>query len=622
MGILIGRLPIFGPPPDLIDADEREEDEDHGDDMEDSTTPTSPRFEAYKLVGLVDRFFLSEAIRDVVLSQESFVTDTGIVRSSSKAVAEQVWSIASMMHNGGEGVEYCAVETIVSLIAQADRPPASCFRVVYLSRILLELTRLLPAAMSPALVTAVQNLVDDYMPSLAPIARQNLAQWFAYHLINTDYQWPHAYWKHWTPFVLHGWMNSRGNFVLSSMAYLVENTSQPERLVKTCLPPESSLADFLVTVPREPLLSSSLSSRAVESFTSFGDDVERRIWVYNEDAANLLSYICGNEARESVYATFTEEDRRTDLARWWRTTATIRAVLAPVAKEAKRLKKALDDMRASLLSVEEHSEMHDSDRDDEASLDTMPSVLDMLKRYHVLITAALAKDSEGTQSEESLLKGEVTLLDQVECLTIHSRSLLESSVQALLWNETIQPLSLLRWVLNDQRCVGTSSDSTGRAFLARWWDIAAIAIEFVTRPELSGDSSMMDEDDARGPLSRVKALIDRLEPLVTCALDLVSRRHTGLGATKAKLSPTMVESIEGMKKLLFRIRVVFHREIESSSKTTEPVSRIQEALEVLSQSSISGSALAAQFEDSSSAYSMYSSFLSNVLKRFEFLEES
>jgi hypothetical protein len=279
-------------------------------------------------------------------------------------------------------------------------------------------------------------------------------------------------------------------------------------------------------------------------------------------------------------------------------------------------------MHASLLPIEEHADMHDRDSGDETALDTLPNVLDMLKRYHVLIVGALAKDSEGTEDEESRVMGEVTLLDQVECLTIHSRSLLESSVQALLSNETIRPLSVLRWALNDQRSAVASSNFACGVFLARWWDIATMAIEFAARTELSGGSSVMDEDDAAEPVSRTRALIHRFEPLVSCVLDLVARRHAGLDAARVKLSPTMVDSLEGMKRLLFRIRVVFHREIESSCKAAEPVSSIQEALEALSQACISGSALATQLEDSSSADSTFSRFLLTVLRRFEFLEQS
>lgn len=605
LGVLTGRLPIFGPPPDLEDDDEDEDDEG---EMGESSTSTSPRLDAYKQLRLVDRYFLAEAVRDVILSQESLVTEAGVERSSCKAVAEHVWSIASLMRTDGRGFEYCIVETILGLITQAERPPASPFRVIYLSRLLLELTRLAPTILSPAVATAVQILVNDYMPSLVPIGRQNLAQWFAYHLINTDYQWPEAYWKHWSPFVLQGWKNSRGSFVLSALSHLVENTSHPERIVRLCLPLGSGLADFLMPVRHEEL---------PESLESFADDIRKRIWDYQEDAGLALSYVCGEEVAESVFATMSAEHQ--SRFAWWRTAAVVRAILAPVSSEAKRLRKLVDDTRSSLVAGDDTASM--SDNDDENATDSMASVIDLFRQYQALLVGVLAKDADGFRiKEESLATGEVALLGEVEGLTRHSRALLDVCVQALLQNEIVRPLNVIRWALTVSECRPDSTSTYSGVFLSRWWDIATSAMEFSCRVALSSDPEAMEDADSSSPLKRINAMIELLESLLTGTVEQVAKYLSETVPASSRLSPSMVDQIEGLKRLILRSRVLLLEGIESSSKGDEPVDDVLKAKEAVAQSPISGAALGALLGETSLGRTTPLSALHNALMRFEILD--
>jgi hypothetical protein len=603
LGVLTGRLPIFGPPPDLEDDDE--DDDDEGGTGE-SAASASPRLVAYKQLRLVDRYFLAEAVRDVILSQESLVTDAGVERSSCKAVAEHVWSIASLMQNDGQGFEYCIVETILGLITQAERPPVSPFRVIYLSRVLLELTRLAPAILSPAVAAAVQILVNDYMPSLVPIARQNLAQWFAYHLINTDYQWPEAYWKHWSPFVLQGWRNSRGSFILSSLSHLVENTSHPDRIVRLCLPLGSGLADFLVPVCNEAL---------PVSLKSFADDIRKRIWDYQEDAGVTLSYVCSEEVAESVFATMSAEHQ--SRFAWWRTAAVVRAILAPVTSETEQRRKLVDDTRGLLVAGDDTANMCEDD--DENATDSMSSILDLFRQYQALLVGVLAKDADGFEfEEESLATGEVALLREIESVTCHSRALLDVCVQTLLQNDMVRPLSVVRWTLTE--CRPDSEKTNGGMFLARWWDLATTAIEFSCRAALNLDPEAMEDSDSSSPSKRIMGMIGQLEPLLACAVEQVAKFLSEAGPVSSRLSPSMVDLIEGLKRLILRSRVLLLEGVDSSSNGDEPVDDVFKAKEALSQSPIASPALCALLGEATLGQMTPLSALHNALMRFEILD--
>merc|ERR1711957_701112 len=96
-------------------------------------------------------------------------------------------------------------------------------RHTYLSRVLLELTRLRPLLISPALAVAMTNVFGDYMPALVPIARDNISRWFAFHLTNTDYQWPSAYWQMLEPYATSTKPSSRGEFARRAIQVMVEN---------------------------------------------------------------------------------------------------------------------------------------------------------------------------------------------------------------------------------------------------------------------------------------------------------------------------------------------------------------------------------------------------------------
>ena len=190
-GVVFGRLPIFGSSPE-------NEDEVHDND-DDMDTQLNGQLQTYqKGFGLLDRYFLADVVRDCLLCHQSHVSEEGLERGSAKDVAQQLWTISLLFSQ--KGVEYGITEEMLSLIMQANNEGA--YRNMFVSRVLLELTRLQPSIMPRTLALAVSNIVSYYLPALVPLARDNFSRWFSFHLINTDYQWPAGYWEHWGPRML------------------------------------------------------------------------------------------------------------------------------------------------------------------------------------------------------------------------------------------------------------------------------------------------------------------------------------------------------------------------------------------------------------------------------------
>lgn len=524
-GLVFGRLPIFGPPPDV-----NQDDDD--DDMDDSS-PSNERLDAYKKeFGLVDRYFLAQAVRDVVLIHESFITDAGVEQGSAKAVAELVWSLSSALSgdNDAKGIEYSILETLLSLVVQAS--PVSPFRLLYLCRIILEVTRLAPAVVSPAIALAVGNLFQDYMPALVPSARYSLSQWFAFHLINTDYQWPAAYWKHWEPFVMFGWRNSRGAFVKGALAIMAENLGNPELLITDCLPKDSALVDHILASrdPEDP------DTHLLESLVN---DIKTRIWENSEDPGLLLSYLSSDEVAESAAATLGDGSRvRASL----RTHILSQAALAPADVEYNFIQRSIEIAKTG----------NNNDAMEEDVLDdSLAKVLDTLRQYKEAFVGALGKDAIDREND---VESEVLyLLEKFGSATSYSRALQEGCVRGLLQEEIVRPLSVLRW------CLGEATQKTPDTAIVRWWEIVTMTFQFVfAKLNAGSDESMamaQEGDDEPAHVKQCKELLKEIEPLLSYTVSrvctLIPRKDNG----SSKLSPEQVDLVEGLKFLVLRIKV-------------------------------------------------------------------
>jgi len=606
-GIVYGRLPIFGAPPDveLDDDDDELEDDDEEENMQEEGssskgTTTNERLQAYqKEFGLVDRYFIGEAVRDILLSHQPSVSETGVQRGNVKTVAEQVWSIRFMMvtttttttsaanNNGNsndqqpqaksgadgddptKGIEYAILETILSLMVQCS-PTGSAFSLVYLSRVVLELTKLAPTIISPAIVLAVSTLFQDYMPALTPAARHNLSQWFAFHLIHTDYQWPAGYWKHWEPYVVGqqpsgegGWRsNSRGAFVQDALSVLVENVSDPEHLVTECLPKDSLLVNQLLMA--EP--QNKRTDPASALLKTLQADVQQRISVAKEDPDSLLQYLLSDEVTESTAAALADVSSPEVVKKWCMTGVVMRAFLAPAVVDLNRLQSDLAKAREA-SGDEDGMEEDSADREDVLSL-----FLDTLKEYKPVLLGIMEKEAESQGESSGALAGGIFLLQQLDGALFYSRTLFQSCIQAMLQDGLLSAEKILQWLLGDY--LGEANDTTAVVVL-RWWELAQASIRLgmmmcaaaapdtatTTSNEMEGvEGEGTDAAEAsKSSSKKIQLLLHFLDPLLSY---IVTRAGSVLisihDETKGnKLLPAEVDLVEGCKFVVTESEALF-----------------------------------------------------------------
>jgi MIF4G like len=572
-GLVFGRLPIFGPPSNV---DDEEEEDDEGMD----SAPTNERLNAYqKEFRMTDRYFIGECIRDILLSHEPTVSDKGVERGSIKNAAEQMWSLASMMKDEGaaKGIEFVIVENIVSLIAQCSQN-ASVFSIVYLSRVILELTKLEPHLMTPALALAVSNLFTDYMPALVPIARYNLSHWFAFHLIHTDYQWPAAYWKHWEPFVIYGWNNSRGSFVRTALEYMVDNVSNPGDIVKQCLPEGSVLGDYLLAKP------DAQNPRPLESFVT---STTSRIMM-DENPESVLEHLKSEELSESVTGVF---DAAIPMSRdGWRTEVVLLALLSPANTEYVRLKTEIEVARSSRAE----NDMVDSEATDSFTQDVLSILSEKIKKYKVTLVGAMAADAD-LQGSSDIRRGEVFLLEVLEKELFHSRQLLIACLHVVVVESIASVESIFRWLLGKLQ-----NDGNGH-IVFRWWELATYFIQLgmigiLMEPETVTD--MMDDSAVSPARKKVSSLLRFLDPLLSYAAGQVGTllRSSSDISRKSKFGPEQVDLVEGFKFVVAQSEYLFLNLLRDHSDISEV-----ELIDTWNESDVAGPKLASLLDSGGSA---------------------
>ena len=589
-GIVYGRLAVFG----LGDDEEDEDDE------EDNQAQSNPEQDAYTNgFGLLDRCFLSEAVRDALVCHRPTVTATGAERGSCRDVAEQVMAIGHLFvpqhqspaeDNGGgdssmvtssdagsksaKGFEYGIVETILSLIVQANKRregsdvSGSPLGHLYLSRVLLEMTKLQPTLMPRAIVAAISALFEDFLPSLVPSARTALADWLALHLTNTSYQWPSSYWTHWTPyaqaFVGSSQRNSRGEFVMETLRDMIELQGSPDTLVSDCLPAGSPLVNLL-------LPNKNSAAESGDSLHAVAKDLEERIWIHNDDPDALREYIVGDEVQESISGSIGDS---TDAQIWWRTSVVVKAILQPAKKDLDRALKAVQKACDKLAGGDDGDFMEEEDLD-EATEDVVVDAVEAIGRYKPVVLAAMARDlqvyEEGQalsdlNESDMLLMGEIQVLRQTEAMASYSQSVLEAYVGALVQNRVVTPMAILKWVLGESDVPGAGG-TTSRApsVHASWYQYALQAVRMAASMELSDDGidggmiiDRSGEDENDGMNSGESAAIQRTNKAISAVTPLLKyasvRVCNILASTdehdRKKVRPLEADLIDGLKMLV------------------------------------------------------------------------
>jgi len=597
-GVIVGRLPIFGSPRDPDDDDEEENMEDEG--------PTNERLETYsKTYGLVDRYFLGEAVRDCLLSHEPKVSDTGVERGNAKAVAGQIWSIRQLVLDASSsqenvddstpiesnigavkrsvGIEYVLVEVVLSLIVQASNR-SDFLGLTYLSKVLLELVKLEPATITAATVQAVSTLVEDYMPALVPLARYNLSRWFAFHLIHSNYKWPEGYWNHWEPHVGSDWGNSRGAFVRDTVSIMMENLSDPTTELLPHLPVNLWKALVLQDIEDDK-----------PAMSDLGKDLERRIWDMDEDPSMILPHMVGSELEES----FASENISDSMM--WRTKVVTRALLAPALRERGSLQNALvkhieagGDEAGGMIEQEGMNTGND--------FDSLAQIKDALQRYRPLLEGVIAKDTEAINKEEldmSEIKfhSEGVMLAQAHEVCSFSETLFSTIVNMLVEMDMLSTLGLLRW------CLGGYNETIATS---RWWELGEAAVrKGASRLLASGaaaDSGYMEMDDDVETTTKprnvrtAEAFIRFSSPILKLIVErtnsvIVSHSNEMEGQPAKKLPSSHILAIEGCKILVRACRELFFSGmfVAGLSDSSDDFSEI---LGVYNSSEITGSSLA------------------------------
>lgn len=568
--VVFGRLPIFGSPAD---------DDDEDDDEMEEGTPTNEHLQAYeKNYSLLDRYFLADAVRNCLICHQSTVTDSGVTRGSAKDTANQIWSLCHVLdtkNDGTKGVEYILIETLLSLILQSGDSHL-LLGPLYVSRVLLELVRAQPAVMPQALAVGVSNLFELYLPSLVPCCRDNFSRWLAFHLTNTDYQWPKAYWDHWASYVT-GKRNSRGDFVTYALELMGENLCSMGTMVSTCLPPGSTLASKLLK-----------EENTTDDLTTIEKEVRERLWEKNEDPDLLQGYI------EEV----TDESEDTV---WWRTQLVVRSLLNSVDKHREQQRKqVLDAMSAA--NPEEAMDTEDNDQDNKE--DVLVVTTDTIVRYQGVIHAALQKDLQAhmadvqekgeasSVTEDGLLAAGYThLLDTMANATSDNRVLLGGCLKCLLDYAIVEPKHVITWLLGD-----------GSPPALHWWNLAIMAVraglDKVTE-NLGNDLGMVidhdgdnnNDENGEDPETtrQIKAIKECAAPLVKDTVLQVCQKISESEDPK-KLTPIEVDLVEGLKRFVLAARLLIHESLTTTGSKPVKTSRAMEL--ILSDFGLSGETLA------------------------------
>ncbi|KAI2510637.1 hypothetical protein MHU86_3748 [Fragilaria crotonensis] len=544
--VLFGRLPIFGSP-----AGDDEEDDDGDDDDMDDVAPTNVHTQAYeKNFSLLDRFFIADAIRHCLICHQSAVTDSGVTRGSAKDTAQQIWSICHLLDTSDEGtngIEYIMVETLLSLILQSF-DSRLLLVPLYVSRVLLELVRAQPAVMPQAVAVGVSNLFQLYLPSLVPCCRDNFSSWLAFHLINTDYQWPKAYWDHWANYVTEK-RNSRGDFVISLATKLLKEE-----------------------VPDEEL-------------SSIEQELRVRIWEKEEDPDALRAFVEDVNGAEDVS--------------WLRTQLLVRSLLASVEKHREQQRKQILD---ALSATNSEDAMDAEESEQNSKEDVLVVATETIVRYKSVIRSCIEKDHSEleTDEEELLAAGHAKLLETVAATTSDNRVLLEGCLKCLLDNDIVEGKSVVRWL------VGSDSPPP-----LHWWNLAIMVVRAgidkaidvrgyngVMMIDRAGDADADEEGDTPKNAQLVEALTEFAGPLVKATVVQVCQRLSDSEDPK-RLTPVEADLVEGLKRFVVAARMLIYEALTTSA--TKPMSASGAMALIVSDFGLSGEALADSCRDSGSS---------------------
>jgi len=139
------------------------------------------------------------------------------------------------------------METLLGSIVQSS---ANTFykSPFFVGKVLVELCKL-QQTFPAALVHGIGLVVGSEFSTLLPMPRRCFSKWFAFHWINTDFQWP--YWSHWDKYASSS--NSNKTQFLRDVFEEASNIFSQNFIIEKCLP-ENSPHTALLQLPPSPNL--------------------------------------------------------------------------------------------------------------------------------------------------------------------------------------------------------------------------------------------------------------------------------------------------------------------------------------------------------------------------------
>jgi len=563
-GIVFGRLPIFGSAPESKDDDEEE-----GGGHTSGNEQLKAFVDGYTFL---DRFFVAETLRDCLICHESYVSPTGVQHGNAKAIAEELLSVHNVFsgEDPKKGLEYAILEALFALVAQSTERGA--VRHTFLSSVLLELTRSEPSRFSPALALAMTNLFQDYLPALVPASRDNFSKWFACHLINTDYQWPGAFWQAWEPYATSKKHTSRGNFVRRALNVMADNVSDLSILEEDCLASAKSLS--LELLCRNT--ANTKDERGEDTVAGLGAELCRRLWDNNEDPAMLRDYLLGDEVATAFLGTSSVTWSKTD------------ALVCAIANPVKLMGEALEN---SLREKDGDGAMTD---DQALSKDAFAALMDAIARYKETIDAVLMnevrKSSTDAKSDndQMVVIGQSFVLRALEKCCGFSANLLEGAVACVVRNGAVTPMAVAGWALGDL------GDTIEAEVVPRWWCFTLDAMREQLDSLDTGVKEMgmvIDGGSVEAEQGAAKDAVEDLRRVLQYTVKRVCTLLVALQTDERRLNPPQVDLLEGMKKLASSGKAMLISFLAKETDETKG-SPLHEVFTRISASQISNSALA------------------------------
>lgn len=516
--VLHGRLPLN--PSELDEDDEDEDEKQQNKQQTDYITTFNPSA----------RTLLNDSIRDILYCHCPVVSASGVERGSTEDAAKQIWSLYLLFApHSTKGVEYGIVECLLGLIAQSHhlyRTTSMVLSSVYISQVLLELIKLQPKKMSSALAVSVGILVENIIPSLVPESIFGLANWFAFHLVNTDFQWPKNHWQHWAELAQSS--TSRKYFFQRVMCQMSALAGRETVLQSCCLSAESSLRQFL----------DNDRSQAVET-VDLEKQLRDRMWNETELSTTLDEWI--TECEASLLDILKARD-----GVFWRARLVTRAILSP------------PKLRSDEFTDSNENENHPMDVDE--GLDNfLPDLLLGIQRYAPLVISSLEKglQNQSDTNEYNRTDAEAEICLQIQESVVEKRSrftvhMQDAVYEAMLEQKVLTPLGLVKYVLSDENLTD------------KWYKLAGMGTEYAVKSIIysisDGVASILDSENKVLKMNNTVSLVtDNLSPVLeftckhvcTTLMSSIASCMQPNSGKKLVLKKKMVYLIEGLKQTLW-----------------------------------------------------------------------